>query len=237
VSRFRDIDGCPVPVEIADEIIAIKARSGATLVSCYRGSDPDARKILRKHGKKTQRELWRESQQPGSSIRANPPGYSTHELFNDGVAYSSRRGAKLKPWQVGQDWDIPHVRAVVGAASSLGFIATVTYPNSSYERQHVNFRKEPKLKIFRSLKRGQRSPRVSVIRKNLAYVLDPQSRKPYLHSANRLNGSNSYFDDTLYHALREFQRDHGLEDDGVYGYRTAKQLAASVRFRNSKEKK
>lgn len=234
-TTFVAIDGCPCPVQIADEIREIKRLSGATLVSMYRGSVGNAPALLRANGKKTQKQLWLMSLN-GTGNPANRPGQSTHEGFNDGVAYKGPVGMKLEPWQTGMDWDIPHVHAVVSAARTKKWIATVTYPNSSRERQHVNFRKEPVLIVFKSLKRGALSPRVRSVRRMLAYVMDPQAKKPYLLSGRRQKGSQLYFDAQMYHALREYQRDHGLKDDGIYGYRTAKQLAASVRFRKNKDK-
>lgn len=234
-TTFVAIDGCPCPVQIADEIREIKRLSEGTLVSMYRGSVGNAPAILWANGKKTQTQLWVMFLN-GTGNPANRPGESTHEGFNDGVAYKGPAGMKLEPWQTGMDWDIPHVRAVVDAARTKKWVATVTYPHSSRERQHVNFRKEPVLIVFKSLKKGSLSPRVPSIRRNLAYVLDPGAKKPYLVSGKRAKGSQIYFDDLMYHALREYQRDHGLKDDGIYGYRTAKQLAASVRFRKNKDK-
>lgn len=238
---YDEIDGCPVPKDfgMADAVREVKKRTGSQLTSCYRGDDPVAVRILRKNGKKNQRQLWNESQLPGSQIRANPPGVSTHEGFNDGVAFRfPARGGRIKPYQVGMDWRISEVRAVVLAFNKLGMEAVVTYPNSVYEKQHVNCHKRPKAaKLFKRLREGQRSVRVAKIRRDLAYVYDPQSRKPYLRSAKRKHGSNWFFDRGLARALRDFQFDHGLKPDGVYGYRTSRQLAASVRFRRRQEKK
>lgn len=237
--HFSEVDGCPVPTDITPLIMTVKKKTGATLVSCYRGQDPNAQAILRKNGKQNQKQLWDgwNERRPGYNP-ANPPGKSTHECKNDGVAYAGPAGMPLKSWQVGQDWDIPHVASVVAEYRRQGVEATVTYPNSSRERQHVNIRKAPKFKLpFKNLARGMRSPRVYSLRKNLAFVKDPESRKPYLSSSKRVGGGSSlFFDEMMYHALREFQRDHALKDTGVYDYRTAKQMAASVRFAKRRKK-
>lgn len=231
--RFGAVDGCPVPAPLVPEIIAIKKKSGATLVSCDRSKE--AEPILRKYGKKSQPELYADFL-AGRGNPANKPGQSTHERHNDGVAYPGPVGMPLRYWQVGQDWDIPHVQAVVKAAHDLGFTATVTYPTSTRERQHVNFRKEPTLKaLFRSLKRGQTSRRVGSIRKSLEYVRDPESKTTYLKPSQRPSNIN-FFDASLEAALKAYQDDHGQHVDGVYGLQTARQLAASVRFRKRKDK-
>jgi murein L,D-transpeptidase YcbB/YkuD len=234
--KFKELDGCPVPADIFPLMSVVGRKAHATLQSCYRGQDPEAQPILRKFGKKNQAQLYQMFLN-GTGNPANKPGQSTHECRNDGVAYAGPVGMPLKSWQVGQDWDIPHVAAVVAEYRRQGVEATVTYPHSSRERQHVNIRKAPKFKVFVNLKRGQRSPRVYSLRKNLAFVMDPEARKPYLPSSKRIGGGSSlYFDDMMYHALREFQRDHGLKDTGVYDYRTAKQMAASVRFAKRRKK-
>lgn len=234
--KFVAVDGSPVPSDIAPLVIAVKKKTGATLNSCYRGQDPNAQPILKKYGKKNQAELYRLYRQ-GKGNPANRPGQSTHECRNDGVAYALPVGVLLRSWQVGQDWSISHVDQVVAEYRRQGVEATVTYPNSSRERQHVNIRKAPKIKVFVKLKLGSKSARVFIVRKNLALVRDPESRKPYLPSARRVGGGSSlYFDKSLGAALREYQSDHGLRADGIYDYRTAKQLNASVRFANRRKK-
>ena len=138
--EFVVIDNCPVPAELGDEIQRIKEISGAHLNSCDRS--PEAEPLLRQHGKHSQRELF--DALPAARVRGEPgepPGRSTHERRNDGVAYPGAVGEQLEYWQVGMDWDNPP--AAIAAAQKLGWIATITYPNSPHEAQHVNFRKEP----------------------------------------------------------------------------------------------
>ena len=76
--EFAIIDNCPVPKELADEILAIKAESGASLNSCDRS--PEAEPILKKCGKQSQKQLWDGFRLGLPNYNpANPPGKSTHE--------------------------------------------------------------------------------------------------------------------------------------------------------------
>lgn len=241
--KFEQIDGCPCPADLAPVLRRIRERirkgtnPSFIYTSIYRGSDPGAASILKKFGKASQAWLYRAYwvlHLPGYRP-ANRPGQSTHELRNDGVAYRGPVGMVLAPYKVGIDSS--SAAQFVAEAAREGLTATVTYPGNPLESQHANFRKAPKIKLFRALKRGQRSPRVSKIRKSLAYVRSPHTGKPYLAAAKRARGSQWFFDDDLYHALRAFQRDHHQKDDGIYGLQTARQLAVSVRFRNQQDKK
>jgi hypothetical protein len=65
----------------------------------------------------------------------------------------------LRYWQVGMDWSDSD--AVVRAAAKLGFTATRTYPRDQREHHHLNFRREPKLKLRRLLKVGSKGYRVA----------------------------------------------------------------------------
>src|SRR5258708_7161273 len=138
--EFVIVDDCPVPNQLADDIVKIKQLSGAHLNSCDRSQE--AEPFLGRFGKMSQRQLFEGFQQhkPGFNP-ANPPGFSTHERHNDGIAYPVPRGAQLDWWQVGMDWDNPP--AVIKVASTLGWIVTTTYPGSAHEVQHLNFLKEP----------------------------------------------------------------------------------------------
>jgi hypothetical protein len=54
--EFVIIDDCPVPKQLADEIMEIKKLSGAHLNSCDRSQD--AEPFLAKFGKMSQRQLF-----------------------------------------------------------------------------------------------------------------------------------------------------------------------------------
>ena len=234
--RFAVIDNCPVPAALHAELVEIKRRSGCTFQSIDRS--PAAEPLLKRLGKMSQRQLFDGFRRglPGFNP-ANPPGRSTHERRNDGVAYRGPAGMFLRYWQVGMDVDIEHVDDFIRAAKELGFTATVTYPGNSRELQHVNFRREPRLKIFRALKRGQTSRRVKTLRWALGFVLDPDSRETYLPRRSKQKARNPhFFDEELERALMRYQRDHGQKADGVYGLQTRRQLAASVRFRRQRLK-
>ncbi len=227
--KFEIIDNCPVPVQLADCVREIKRQTGATLASCDRSKE--AEPYLRRLGKRSQRQLYDGwvRHLPGYNP-ANPPGFSTHERRNDGTAYPGPRGMVLRYWQVGMDWSDSD--AVVRAAAKLGFTATRTYPRDQREHHHLNFRREPKLKLRRLLKLGSKGYRVAKMTRDLTIARGPDG-KPYLDKRQGI------FDEKVDAALRRFQKDWDQMVDGVYGEQTARQLAVAVRAakRAAKEKK
>jgi Putative peptidoglycan binding domain len=217
--RFRVIDDCPVPEGIADQIEQIRELSGARLNSCDRS--PEAEPTLRRCGKMSQRQLWEAwtHHEPGANP-ANRPGTSTHERRNDGVAYAGKAGDRLKYWQVGMDWNDPP--AAMAAARQLGWIASVTYPQSIHETQHVNFRKQPDPTLPTAAP-GDDGPAVKAITRALASIQSPISGRPYLPEAFPHYGRQ------VTAAVKRFQREHHQKPDGVVGPHTATQLAVSLR--------
>jgi hypothetical protein len=217
--EFVVIDSCPVPAELADEIKRIKEISGAHLNSCDRS--PEAEPILRQFGKHSQKELFAAfvNHQPGANP-ANPPGKSTHERRNDGVAYPGPAGAELEYWQVGMDWDNPP--AAVAAARQLGWIATVTYPHNTHEAQHVNFRKEPEAGLPQG-KPGDDGATVRQITHVLATIRSPVNHQPYLPEAF------PHYGPRVIEAVKRFQTEHHQDVDGIVGPHTATQLAVALR--------
>lgn len=217
--EFVIIDECPVPKDLADEIMQIKKASGAHLNSCDRSND--AEPFLSKFGKMSQRQLFDGFQQHKAGFNpANPPGFSTHERHNDGVAYPGPRGAQLEWWQVGMDWDNPP--AVVKAAAKLGWIVTTTYPNSAREVQHLNFRKEPETE-FPIVHEGATGPDVQKMTKALATVKSPVDHHPYLPEAF------PHYGPKVVAALKKFQKEHHQNADGKMGPQTATQLSVAAR--------
>ena len=225
--KFEMIDNCPVPASLAPVILEIKRRTGATLNSCDRS--PEAEPFLKrcKPAKMSQRELYEGFRlgKPGFNP-ANPPGQSTHERRNDGVAYPGPARFPLAYWCVGMDWE--NADGVIEAAAALGFTSTRTYPLSAREQHHLNFRKEPKLRLVKALRLGSKGYRVARMTQRLASILDAGG-KPYLPRGQGV------FDATVESALRRFQADWGQEVDGVYGEQSSRQLG--VAFRAAKEKK
>lgn len=225
--KFEAVDGSPVPHAALPVVRAIKRRRpDLHLTSCYRGTDPAAAGILRRFGKSTQAWLYRAYwvlHLPGYNP-ANPPNFSTHECFNDGVAFRwIPRGAPIPAYAVGQDWS--NGAAAAEAAREEGYVVTLTYPNSRGEAQHVNCRKKPRLP-FRALKHGSHGPRVRVLMSRLRFL-------GYLPKRHKLAGR---FGDALDVALRRFQRDHHLKADGVYGIHTHHQVVASVAWHKKHDK-
>src|ERR1700756_310391 len=96
------IQKCPVYDDIAPYIAIVTQDAHATINSIFRG-DPAAA-LLHKYGKHTQREIywqWKHGLEPNP---ANPPGFSSHELFSDGNPfYHVPRGGRLAWWPPGFD--------------------------------------------------------------------------------------------------------------------------------------
>jgi hypothetical protein len=140
--KYVVVQGCPCPAPFAPFLEATLGASGSTLNSCYRGADAEA--LLHKFGKRSQTELFRAwtERLPGANP-ANPPGESTHELRNDGKAYSGPARGKLKWWQCGIDVNDSDVQRFIAAAKKRGWVVSQTYPLSKTEFHHVNFRKPP----------------------------------------------------------------------------------------------
>jgi len=141
--KFRVVQGCPCPINIAPYIEIVTQDAKAMVNSIYRGAD--AERLLNAHGHSSQRQLytgWIE-RRPGY-LPANPPGFSTHELRSDGVAYPSvPRSAELPWWCQGfdvNDADVPHVKA---AAARYGWEVWQPYSSGS-EVHHLNFRRQPR---------------------------------------------------------------------------------------------
>jgi hypothetical protein len=211
------IDCCPVPAKLEQVMRACLHESGATLQSCYRADDVAS--LLAKCGKHSQTWLFEHQGHPEQPNPANPPGRSTHELRNDGVAYRGRAGSILKYWQVGIDIDDAHVQAFIRAARKHSWIATVTYPGSTKEYHHVNFRKEPI--FFRALKRGMSGPRVWTLKKNLHEL-------GYLSKGGLRTAG---FGGQVQEAVRALQKVHKLDTDGVVGPATQAAIKAAIRRR------
>lgn len=135
--RYAVIDGCPVPRAYYPVFRKLKAESGCTYNSIYRGGD--VAKILHRHGKHTQAELYAMYLR-GEGLPANPPTRGTHILKGDGVVGSLYE--KLPPWRVGFDVNDDQIAAVKAAALRLGWEVYQPYPSGS-EFHHLNFVRRP----------------------------------------------------------------------------------------------
>jgi hypothetical protein len=216
MSSYVLVDCCPVPAKLEQVVRACLHESGATLQSCYRADDVSA--LLARCGKHSQTWLFEHQGTPAQPNPANPPGRSTHELRNDGVAYPGPAGMRLPYWCVGMDLDDAHVQAFIRAAAKHGWIATITYPGSRSEFHHVNLRREPKFALP-PLKRGAKaSPMVWALKKDLRKL-------GYLKGKDPASGFHGW----LYEAVVAFQRDHHLTPDGVVGPHTQAAIKAALR--------
>lgn len=146
--RYVDVQGAAVPRQLAAVIRPSLAATGATIFSCYRGSDPQGAAILRAHGKHTQEQLYYGwiHRLPGFSP-ANRPGTSTHELRSDSIAYAGPTGRVLAWWECGMDVDDGHVDAFVRHLASRGVVAHRPYGFGA-EYHHVNLRSRPPLRLW-----------------------------------------------------------------------------------------
>jgi putative peptidoglycan binding protein len=222
--KYKLIDCCPVPEGLYDELVVLKKDTGCVYQSIYRGTD--AADLLAQCGKHDQ--AWLYANLPAGV--ANPPGFSTHELKSDGVAYSIPRGSSIEYWMVGLDIDDSHVQSFIDAARKRGWVATITYPGSSVEYHHVNFRKEPEFPTFHPLQKGDDEDKVKQLIDKLMFIYPPHNRdKPYL---GKKQGD---FNDNVEDAVKAFQSDHKLTPDGIVGKATWQQLLVSVR--NEKQKR
>jgi hypothetical protein len=154
VKKYVVVQGCAVPRKLAPFLRVALKQSGARLQSCYRGADAAA--LLHALGKHTQEELWDgwQHRRPGFNP-ANPPGRSTHELRNDGVAYKRWPvGWRIPSWACGIDLDDAHVDHFIVVCARHGWKVTRTYPTSPGESHHVNLRRPPFWRRARARMKG-----------------------------------------------------------------------------------
>lgn len=132
--RYAVIDGCPCPRPLYPILKKLKAETGCTFESIYRGDDVAA--LLHHYDKHTQAELYAEL---GPGV-ANPPDRGTHILIGDGVVGVLHR--KLPWWRCGIDVDDAHVDEVIAAARRHGWTLYRPY-GTGVEFHHVNFANKP----------------------------------------------------------------------------------------------
>lgn len=157
---------------------------------------------------------------------ANAPGFSPHECRSDGVFPPGyRRGSKIPPMLVGQDWSNGH--HIVQVYRSMGVPAVMPY-NSPFERQHVDIARIVKGKFDLVLHPGDHDKAVHKLKTQLAFCVRPHTngRVRYFTLANRAPG----YGPDLEKAVKQFQHDHGLTPDGIVGEQTWAQLRYSVAY-------
>lgn len=140
MAAFRVIQGSPFPASIAPYFALLVRDCRATVNSGYRGTDAAA--ILHKHHKSTQAELYKNL--PAGV--ANPPGFSSHELYSDGnKLFGVPRGHRLPAWRCGIDVNDQDVPGMIRAARARGWVLVQPY-TSGAERHHLNFARQPRPK-------------------------------------------------------------------------------------------
>lgn len=229
--EFKVLDCCPTPeTNHFDEVVAeLLSASGATLESCYRGEAKNAQQYLTgnapcfKHN-----QAWIYANYPPGV--ANPPGRSTHELFNDGAAYPVPAGTLLEYWQVGLDIRVERLFQFMEEGRKRGFVITQTYPGSAVEAHHVNFRFEPHyVPPFEPINRGDHDARVRKLSRRLHYIRAPHGA-PYLQRPkSKLWVPYGTFRPEVEKAVEHFQRNHHLQPDGEVGIHTFEQIERTFR--------
>lgn len=224
---------CDTTNGFGDAVALISNEADAPIVSCAR--EKAAEPYLKQLGKMSQQQLYDCAQAKlrthvcpdkcsGNCNPANPPGKSTHERRNDGVAYPAWPAAfKLPVWGRGIDVQRDRVGAFCSKAREHGWIVAVTYPGSLSESQHVNFRKAPVVSLWqvRPWKPGDGGPRGVLVRNALKSILDPQTRKPYL--------TNPKSAEDVRKAVMAFQKDNHQTADGTVGVHTWTALRSAMR--------
>lgn len=138
------VQGCAVYSDIGPYIAMLANDAHASVQSIYRGQD--AARLLHRHGKHTQAELYSMAQK-GIGNPANPPGRSTHELKSDAVAYPGYpRGHGLLWWMQGFDVNDSDTGRMIAQARVHGWTLFRPYPSGS-EFHHLNFKSQPRLGV------------------------------------------------------------------------------------------
>jgi peptidoglycan hydrolase-like protein with peptidoglycan-binding domain len=230
---------CDADGGFGDQVAEISIRADAPIMSCAR--EAAAEPLLRQLGLHSQRQLYDCAQAKlktgrcppecgGNCNAANPPGRSTHERFNDGLAYSFwPPWFHLPVWARGIDVERSRVPEFCAEARKEGFTVTLTYPGSAQETQHVNFRKQPTISLWsvRPLQEGSTGLRVRLVVRLLWAITDPQTHKPYLDPHVQPEG---HFTAAVTAAVKAFQHDQHQNPDGTVGVHTIRALRAARRL-------
>lgn len=91
----------------------------------------------------------------------------------------------------------------------------------------------------KSYQRGDSSPAVRHIKEQLHHIVDPRTKEVYFRPGQKKphDGWGESFGDELITAVKEFQRDHKLRDDGVVGPRTDKAIDKAYAKAQKKRKR
>jgi len=235
--RFVEIAGCPCPAELAPFVREVMRRTGSAPVTIYRGSEPDALAILHAHGKHSQAELVAlaaagRGAEAGIKGTPNPAGQSTHELCSDGRAFPGPVGRRLDPMQCGMDWPDGDVPRVIAELAKLGCEPFRPYGASANESQHICCRAEgARLSILARLRSDPINPgdRSEAVRTVQVYLVRARLLPQDFDVAERVGT----YGPKVVAAVKEFQRRHRLEVDGIVGPKTFAALRRRFGWRGS----
>jgi lysozyme len=235
--RFIEVSGCPCPAELAPFVREVMRRTGSAPVTIYRGSEPDALAILHAHGKHSQAELVAlaaagRGAEAGIKGTPNPAGQSTHELCSDGRAFPGPVGRRLDPTQCGMDWPDADVPRVIAEFAKLGCEPFRPYGASANESQHICCRAEgARLNILTRLRSDPINPgdRSEAVRTVQVYLVRARLLPQDFDVAERVGT----YGPRMVAAVKEFQRRHTLDVDGIVGPKTFAALRRRFGWRGS----
>jgi GH24 family phage-related lysozyme (muramidase) len=235
--RFVEIAGCPCPAELAPFVREVMRRTGSAPVTIYRGSEPEALKILHAHGKHSQAELvalCAAGRGPEFGIKGtpNPAGQSSHELCSDGRAFPGPVGRRLDPMECGMDWPDADVPRVIAEFAKLGCEPFRPYGASLNESQHICCRAEgARLNVLTRLRSDPINPgdRSEAVRTVQVYLVRARLLPQDFDVAERVGT----YGPRMVAAVKEFQRRHRLEVDGIVGPKTFAALRRRFGWRGS----
>lgn len=220
------------------EVVAeISRRSNCTITR--HAADQEAAGLLHSLGQHTQAEviLLHAQGVPGYGP-ANPVNGTTHNRYNDGVAYRWWPwGFKIPKWARGIDCNVGRRDAFLAEARKMGYVVSVTYPGAVGEAQHVNFRKAPKLNwwVLRPVRKGMRAPkgsRAHYVIYLLRMIKVYDAGVPFKDRKSYLDGKFAPYrkvGDHVEDAIKRFQRRHGQTADGIVGIHTIRSMQAEYR--------
>jgi GH24 family phage-related lysozyme (muramidase) len=235
--RFVEIAGCPCPAELAPFVREVMRRTRSAPVTIYRGSEPDALAILHASGKHSQAELVAlaaagRGAEAGIKGTPNPAGQSTHELCSDGRAFPGPVGRRLDPMQCGMDWPDADVPRVIAEFAKLGCEPFRPYGASTNESQHICCRAEgARLSLLARLRSDPINPgdRSEAVRTVQVYLVRARLLPQDFDVAERVGT----YGPKMVAAVKEFQRGHRLQIDGIVGPKTFAALRRRFGWRGS----
>jgi peptidoglycan hydrolase-like protein with peptidoglycan-binding domain len=164
-----------------------------------------------------------------SSYRTYDEQVYLYGVYQRGGNLAAVPGTSNHGWGVAIDLPSSWMWQWMGAhGAAFGWKKTEAFS----EPWHWNFVGGVKLPpIFKALQRGDHGKRVKRYSRRLAYILRSKADRKREHADRKhyILKPRRKFDVGLERAVKLFQRDHGLTDDGVIGPKTASLIDATFR--------